>query len=695
MRITDISISNFRGITHLEMCNLAQTVVIAGGNGSGKSTIFDAIRLWKSAQGGYRKDEYVSWLQEFGLSQNNSKLSSMRQRPDRDIVIALTFQLEESERAWIDANAEDLLAEIALRNKYDDMRYPAFMQMSEISDQYRARRAEIQTQVQQEARLLRDDLRSADFGGVVSINLDDRIVTHTSIVAQKAFSFYYPDHLGVIEHYGPQRTFARESLGGIHVSFQDSSDTRSQNALYNQGSKYSNIKSELAASYLRRMIVEKALPDVPAPSSGLDETLIEMFNRFFPGKSFEGVRPTAKGSLSFDVVTAAGSHDIDELSSGEKELIYGYLRLKSYSPKNSIILLDEPELHLNPRLVDGLPDFYQRNIGSALNNQLWLVTHSDTILRQSVGRVGFSVFHMQTAGMQASEGNQIIEVQDKDALERALIDLVGDLAAYSPGATTVILEGGGDTEFDARLIRDLFPEIATKVNIISAGSKRQVRQLHQALDSLRGQDGFPSRIVSIVDQDDETGSQSALRENALSWDRYHIENYLIEATFIKAALHSIGHDLRHKDDQEIEERLKEAAVTTLDRLVQHAVESFVRNKIQPLMRINSRREGGYSPAETADLVCLAVESLRETSASDLSKQKLSDLALQTRSELERSLTSDAWKSKFRGRDVLKSFVGNELNGIVRYEVFRNIVISRMQDAGFQPSGMKQVLEQIR
>jgi len=102
-----------------------------------------------------------------------------------------------------------------------------------------------------------------------------------------------------------------------------------------------------------------------------------------------------KGSLIFPVFLDDGSsHDINELSSGEKEVLYGYLRIQNTSPKNSILLLDEPELHLNPRLIMGLPKFYQKHLGIEKNNQIWLVTHSDTLLRETIGEPGFSVYHM-------------------------------------------------------------------------------------------------------------------------------------------------------------------------------------------------------------------------------------------------------------------------------------------------------------
>jgi hypothetical protein len=47
-------------------------------------------------------------------------------------------------------------------------------------------------------------------------------------------------------------------------------------------------------------------------------------------------------------------------------------------------------------------------------------------------------------------------------------------------------------------------------------------------------------------------------------------------------------------------------------------------------------------------------------------------------------------SDFRGREILKKFVSNKRLP-VKYEIFRNLLLSQMSDDGFQPEGMRGVV----
>ena len=75
--------------------------------------------------------------------------------------------------------------------------------------------------------------------------------------------------------------------------------------------------------------------------------------------------------------SAGDKFDINELSSGEKQLFLRTLAIKMLNPENSIILIDEPELSLHPKWQQRIVDVY-RKIGK--NNQIIIATHSSHIL---------------------------------------------------------------------------------------------------------------------------------------------------------------------------------------------------------------------------------------------------------------------------------------------------------------------------
>ncbi len=68
--------------------------------------------------------------------------------------------------------------------------------------------------------------------------------------------------------------------------------------------------------------------------------------------------------------------EYDDLSTGTKNLLSTFIPLKSYKPKDSIILIDEPEMSFYPDIQRQLVDLYT-TVGE--NNQLVVATHSPLI----------------------------------------------------------------------------------------------------------------------------------------------------------------------------------------------------------------------------------------------------------------------------------------------------------------------------
>lgn len=65
------------------------------------------------------------------------------------------------------------------------------------------------------------------------------------------------------------------------------------------------------------------------------------------GKRLKGVRKEPPEAI---VVSGDQEHRLDRLSSGEKSLVQLYLRLGSHMTRNTIVLIDEPEVHLHRNL---------------------------------------------------------------------------------------------------------------------------------------------------------------------------------------------------------------------------------------------------------------------------------------------------------------------------------------------------------
>jgi predicted ATPase len=68
--------------------------------------------------------------------------------------------------------------------------------------------------------------------------------------------------------------------------------------------------------------------------------------------------------------------EYDDLSTGTKNLLSTFIPLKSHKPKDSVILIDEPEMSFYPNIQRQLTDLYM-NVGK--NNQLIMATHSPLI----------------------------------------------------------------------------------------------------------------------------------------------------------------------------------------------------------------------------------------------------------------------------------------------------------------------------
>ena len=691
MKIEALQIKNFRGIRDISLSDLGGMVIIAGQNGSGKSCIFDAIRLLKSIYGGYQANEWQQWMGEFqvALSNRSSDFLSIFNDKDKELIINCDFRLSEEERKYIMEHDEELLREYIWRTLMPDAYSWGGHRFAMFATQYREREPEVSERVQQEKPRLVAELSEQTVRGSFLIRPGELPQISDSITLSVAFSSFRPQLIGVIDYHGAQRHYGRESIQGINLNFDENNQQLGQHALYNYAGKYNNVKKEMAETYVKEILSEQA--GVPrASQASLTNTLKDLFEAFFPDKQFIGPAPTESGLLAFPVETSdGGQHDLDDLSSGEKEILYGYLRIRNSAPRYSIVLIDEPELHLNPRLIRGLPQFYRKNLGESLQNQLWLVTHSDALLREVVGRGSYTVFHMLPSILTPQGESQLRPLSVTADLDVALTDMVGDLAAYRPGGKVVILEGGGDTDFDQKVVSRFFPELLECATLVSGTNKMRVQGLHKILDDASRSGAVPFTFFSITDRDSEPKAAVSAGTRALTWDVYHIENYLLEPKYISSVLSALEISTNIGEEQ-IWDELRECAKRTIPLMIRHDLIGLVNSRLVGAIQIKTDPNLEQQFPAILASVESSFEKLCTARDEHLAQELLEGRESELRDKYTTSISNAKWVSDFRGREILKKYVSNKRLP-VKYEVFRNLLLSQMSDDGFQPEGMRGVV----
>lgn len=691
MKFKKIEIQNYKSIEKLVLNEIEDVVIIVGGNGVGKSSIFDALRLLKSSYGGYQANEWSHWFNEFGLKNTKGEMdiSTILRNKSEPFYISANIELSKSEIEYIKLNKKQIIQRLLWNGSYKNSNDPLMIELpTTFSNLDSSKLEKLNKQTKKNVELLEIELEKQSLYAEFKFYENESYPRiKENILLEVIFSTYDLENIGVIDYNSANRSYRNDSHMNFNINF-DPVNINEQYSLYNTENKYNNIKSELTSSYVKALI-SKESGEGYDDLSFLNDSLKELFNTFFPNKQFLGIKPTKNGQLEFNVKTESGQiHDINALSSGEKELLFGYLRLYNKKLRNSLILIDEPELHLNPKLVKKLPEFYSKYLGEKFNNQIWLITHSDTIIKESLGLGGVSIFHMTHPEAIKKGENQVNVVSNRKDVELSLIDLVGDFSSYHKGKNVVIFEGE-NSEFDRDMVVSLFPEFESKINTISAGSKTKVKNV-QSILNMAVKEGIIDKVfISITDKDSDFNE---IKEHIYNWDVYHIENYLLDEKIILEVIKDLKKDVEDiKSEDKIYNELKKIAESTKEFHLSHRLRSYVSSELKKCLITKTDGESIYSGLYDSSL--MSIENIKKKTSNILSKNSLEQKYIKIQKKLDNSLECEEWKKIFRGRDILKKFSNIFLAG-TNYYAFRNLIISKMKNQNFQPIGMKKIIDKI-
>lgn len=251
--------------------------------------------------------------------------------------------------------------------------------------------------------------------------------------------------------------------------------------------------------------------------------------------------------------------------------------------------------------------------------------------------------------------------------------------------------GASEDGFDEKFIRRLFPDFAKRVNLVSAGSKRRVRNLYAALNEAVTQAGIENRFFAIVDKDAEAYIPPDGQAQEFTWGVYHVENFLLVPAAIREACESLAGSDLFSSDQEVLYALKVEATQLVDSLTLERIQAEINDEMIRAIEIKGPPDTHDVAASIGPSIEASVRRVGELGAS-CSQEALTQRVAEARVELESALDAEEWLAVFPGRRILKRFVNTHLD--VAYEPFRNVILDKIAMSDDRPESMKQILDGI-
>ena len=259
------------------------------------------------------------------------------------------------------------------------------------------------------------------------------------------------------------------------------------------------------------------------------------------------------GTLMFKKSDSGTPFSFNSLSAGEKEvvdiLLDLFLRKEKY--KNSIFLLDEPELHINTSIQRKLMIEIEKLIDDG--GQVWIATHSIGFLRAFQEELSekCQIFHFEDKMNFASEAMELTPVVNnrliwQSIFSTALDDLTGLIAPnriiYCEGRDEPRADGS-ERGLDAQVLNNIFNTEYPDTVFVSSGGNTELDQRSSIALAILGK-VFPHMEVWVFkDRDIASGkpvSEKDRQEYLNHQDgrfrvmkRWEIENYLFDEEVLK------------------------------------------------------------------------------------------------------------------------------------------------------------------
>lgn len=461
----------------------------------------------------------------------------------------------------------------------------------------------------------------------------------------------------VIDYIKANRIIRKQSPNAINLNslirlLDDDDDRRLASRVDSElDSRFEKVKDYLAAIYLDDLIKYKEKGSLGTELEELKSTI----NLYITPKEFLGVERAETG-LVFPVNYLGEIHDLDDLSSGEKEILMIFINLKWIQSENYILLYDEPELHLNARLERLLIRHLKQFQGS---NQIWIATHSYEMLDSADISEVFKIEH-------CNSNNQISLLSTKEEKIEIFKQLGANIGLQLISERVIFVEGESDKDF----LEGLFEDYADRITFIQTTGINNLMKINQATVDLLSEASKASDFFAIRDRDflseiEEKEIKEKFNYRIFILPKYHIENFFLNGDIFKEVLKDLGITkfITPKDVEielmKIANRKKDIFITDW---VAYELSSNLRN-IDFVVKGNELKKQIIERAKDKSKLISSILDQKE---------------LEKRISLKEKYISDNWDNKWKdmipGRDIIEMFCSEHVG--IKKNYFKNLILRK-------------------
>ena len=333
----------------------------------------------------------------------------------------------------------------------------------------------------------------------------------------------------VIEYIQAYRMFP-EGRVQLEVGERNNEFFRDSRIGSNTPNKFSKLKQTILGMYVDDKVVEsddKRFPEI-----------VELIDNLIGRKIIVKFKRGAIGEIF--VENKDGLLDLDSLSSGEREILMTYFTLHTLKMTDSIILFDEPDLHLHPTSQQAV--FHYLKKMSDEGNQIFITTHSPEMISLTPDE---SLFHLRT-----QDENQLVNIKDESDKLLLYEKLGSSKYNFISYDKTVFVEGPTDKKILSKIN---VKRSALKFEIFNGGS-HMTPEIIEIISSL-------GRVAMIKDRDFYSKTEIENLKNRAPgkiffWSRREIENFLLDSPVLFKIYETVGKN-EIKSPQDFIDKIKE------------------------------------------------------------------------------------------------------------------------------------------